>query len=66
MATLQNFDTEIAKTRGVLNEMRGKLEQSGVVLEQFAKADTRLGDVNFDIENARIQDVIAQQKVMEG
>ncbi|MBN9052256.1 MAG: hypothetical protein J0H80_00420, partial [Rhizobiales bacterium] len=66
MATLQNFDAEIEKTRGVVNQMRGKLEQSGVVLEQFAKADTKLGDVNFDIENARIQDVIAQQKVMEG
>ncbi len=65
MATLQNFDAEIEKTKSVVNEMRSKLEQSGVVLEQFAKADTKLGDVNFDIENARIQDVIQQQKVME-
>ncbi|OHV81234.1 hypothetical protein [Ensifer sp. LCM 4579] len=65
MATLQNFDAEIEKTKSVVDEMRGKLEQSGVVLEQFAKADTRLGDVDFDIENARIQDVIKQQKVME-
>ena len=66
MATLQNFDAEIDKTRSVVNQMRGKLEQSGIVLEQFAKADTKLGDVNFDIENARISDVINQQKVMEG
>ncbi|MBP2233731.1 hypothetical protein J2Z31_000221 [Sinorhizobium kostiense] len=65
MATLQNFDAEIEKTKSVVDEMRSKLQQSGVVLEQFAKADTRLGDVNFDIENARIQDVIQQQKVME-
>ncbi|MBB4188385.1 hypothetical protein [Sinorhizobium terangae] len=65
MATLQNFAAEIEKTKNVVQEMRGKLEQSGVVLDQFAKADTKLGDVNFDIENARIQDVINQQKVME-
>jgi hypothetical protein len=65
MATLQNFENEIEKTRGMVDQMRGKLEQSAVVLDQFAKSDTRLGDANFDIENARIQDVINQQKVME-
>ena len=32
MATLQNFDAEIDRTRSVVNEMRGKLEQSGIVL----------------------------------
>src|SRR5690606_38444712 len=31
----------------------------------FAKADTRLGDAEFGIENARMEGVIAQQKVME-
>lgn len=66
MAQLQSFDSEIAKTRGIVEEMRGKMEQSSTVLDQFAKADTKLGDVNFDIENARIEDVIRQQKVMEG
>lgn len=65
MATLQSFDTEIEKTRSIVTDMRGKMEQSSTVLDQFAKADTKLGDVNFDIENARIQDVINQQKVME-
>jgi chromosome segregation ATPase len=66
MATLQSFDAEIEKTRATINEMRGKLEASSGVLEQFAKADAKIGDANFDIENARIQDVINQQKVMEG
>jgi len=65
MATLQSFDSEIEKTRGIVNDMRGKIEQSSVVLDQFAKADTKIGDANFDIENARISDVINQQKVME-
>jgi hypothetical protein len=65
MASLQSFDSEIEKTRTMVNEVRGKMEQSSVVLDQFAKADTKLGDVNFDIENARIEDVIKQQKVME-
>lgn len=66
MATLQNFDTEIAKTQAVVEEMKTKIDQSAVVLDQFAKADKKIGDANFDIENARIQDVINQQKVMEG
>lgn len=65
MATLQNFDTEIARTRETVEQMRDKLEQTGIVLEQFAKADTKIGDTNFDIENARLQDVLSQQKVME-
>jgi chromosome segregation ATPase len=65
MATLQNLDSEIDKTRTIVEDMRSKLEQSGDVLEKFAKAETKLGDADFDIENARIEDVIKQQKVME-
>jgi hypothetical protein len=66
MATLQNFDAEIAKTQAVVEEMKTKIDQSAVVLDKFAQADKKIGDANFDIENARIQDVINQQKVMEG
>ncbi|MCC0043853.1 MAG: hypothetical protein H6892_05580 [Brucellaceae bacterium] len=65
MATLQNFDSEIAKTKQVVEEMRSKIEQSGVVLDQIAKADVTIGAADFDIENARIDDVLKQQKVME-
>ncbi|MEO3385079.1 hypothetical protein [Mesorhizobium sp. CAU 1741] len=66
MATLQNFDAEIAKTKKVVEDMRSKIEQSGVVLDTFADADQQIGAADFDIENARIQDVLNQQKVMEG
>lgn len=66
MATLQNFDAEIEKTREVVESMRSKIEQSGVVLDKFAKTDEKIGDAEFDIENARIEDVLKQQKVMEG
>jgi hypothetical protein len=65
MATLQNFDAEIAKTREVVEEMRSKIEQSGTMLDRFAKTDQKIGASDFDIENARIEDVINQQKVME-
>lgn len=65
MASLQNFDAEIEKTRQVVEDMKSKIEQSGIVLEDFAKADKEISDADFDIENARIQDVIKQQKVME-
>lgn len=65
MAGMQKFDSEIEKTRQTVQDMRSKLEQSGIVLEKLAEAET-VGQVDFDIENARIQDVLAQQKVMEG
>ncbi len=66
MATLQNFDAEIERTKQAVDDMRTKLEQSGTVLDTFAQADAAIGDVDFDIENARIQDVLQQQQVMEG
>lgn len=65
MAELRNFDQEIEKTRRQVEEMRTKIEQSGVVLEELAKSDARIGKADFDIENARIEDVLAQQKTME-
>src|SRR5690606_41311613 len=66
MATLQNCDAEIAKTKQVGEEMRSKIEQSGTVLDRLATTDAKIGAADFDIENARIQDVLSQQKVMEG
>lgn len=65
MATLQSFDSEIEKTRKIVSDMRGKIEQSGVVLDTLAKSDSKLVGQDFDIENARISDVLNQQKVME-
>lgn len=66
MATLQNFDAEIAKTRQVVEDMRSKIDASSGVLDRFAETDRQIGAADFDIENARIQDVLSQQKVMEG
>ncbi|WP_394688209.1 hypothetical protein [Hoeflea sp.] len=65
MANIKSFDAEIEKTRSVVDEMRSKIEASGVVLEKMSEADAELGDPQFDIENARIQDVLKQQRVME-
>lgn len=59
MASIKSFDAEIEKTRTVVGDMRSKIEASGVVLEKMAQADVELGDPQFDIENARIQDVLA-------
>jgi len=66
MATLQNFDAEISRTKSAVEDMRSRIEQSSVVLDKFAQADQTIGAADFDIENARIQDVLSQQKVMEG
>lgn len=66
MASLQNFDAEIEQTKAVVQDMQSKINQSGQMLDKFAEADVNIGDAEFDIENARIQDVLKQQKVMEG
>ncbi len=66
MASLQDFDAEIEKTKTMVNDMRAKIDQSSVVLDKFAKADAKIGAADFDIENARIDDVLRQQKAMEG
>ncbi len=66
MATLQNFDAEIAKTKQVVEDMRSKIDQSAVVLDKFAQSDQKIGQADFDIENARIEDVLKQQRTMEG
>ncbi|MBD0414506.1 coiled-coil domain-containing protein [Oryzicola mucosus] len=65
MATLQNFDAEIAKTKQAVEQMRSKIEQSSTVLDKLAQSDAKIGAAEFDIENARITDVLNQQKVME-
>jgi chromosome segregation ATPase len=59
------FDQELEKTKAAIDDVTAKIEASEKVLEQVADTD-KLGDLNFDIENARIKDVLAQQKVMEG
>ncbi|HEV7255116.1 MAG TPA: hypothetical protein VGN97_18675 [Mesorhizobium sp.] len=65
MASLQNMDAEIARTEAVVKDMRAKIEQSSSLLDKFAQTDRKIGSAEFDIENARIEDVIKQQKVME-
>jgi len=65
MADIKALDAEIEKTRTAVNDMRSKIEASGVVLEKMSEADAQLGDPQFDIENARIQDVLRQQRMME-
>tara|TARA_R110000850_G_scaffold26618_3_gene76065 strand:+ start:57 stop:1232 length:1176 start_codon:yes stop_codon:yes gene_type:complete len=65
MADIKALDAEIEKTRTAVIDMRSKIEASGVVLEKMSEADAQLGDPQFDIENARIQDVLRQQRMME-
>ncbi|MGB7431999.1 MAG: hypothetical protein WA921_05980 [Ahrensia sp.] len=66
MATLQNFEREIERTKSEVEEMRAKIDASTQTLDKFAKTEATIGSADFDIENARIQDVLQQQKVMEG
>jgi hypothetical protein len=65
MLDTKTFDAEIEKTKSMLEETRSKMEQSGQVLQEIAESET-IGELDFDIENARIEDVLRQQKIMEG
>ena len=49
-----------------LKTCKAKSNSPGKCWTKFAEADVNIGDAEFDIENARIQDVLKQQKVMEG
>jgi len=64
VVSTQKLDQEIEKTQTMVEEMRSKIEQSGQILDKIAESES-LGEVDFDIENARIEDVLSQQKVME-
>ena len=60
----KSFEQEIEKTQAAVADMQAKVGASEAILEKIAESET-LGDVDFDIENARIQDVLQQQKIME-
>ena len=64
MIETKAFDEQIAKTEAMVSEVQSKTKTSSEVLDQIAEAAS-IGDVDFDIENARIKDVLAQQKTME-
>lgn len=71
MASQAAFDTDyidqqIEKTRQDIEDMHSKTEQSNSVLEKLGMANGKIVDTDFDIENARLNDVLQQQQVMEG
>jgi len=65
MLQTQKLDAEISKTKTMVEEMRSKIEAGEKALGKIAESES-LGELQFDIENARIQDVLNQQKLMEG
>ncbi len=64
MSAIETFEQEIEKTGRLVGEMRTKIDAGEQLLEKISASES-LGDVDFDIENARIEDVLAQQKLME-
>ncbi len=65
MIETQKLDQEIEKTKGMMEEMRSKISASDTLLDKIAQHGETIGEVDFDIENARIEDVLEQQKTME-
>ncbi len=64
MSAVDTFEQEIKETERLVGEMRTKIDAGEQLLDKISKSES-LGDVDFDIENARIEDVLAQQKLME-
>jgi hypothetical protein len=64
-ASLQKFDAQIERAKSQVADVRAKIENTSKVLGKLAHGDIKVGDPNFDIENANLQDVINQGKVME-
>lgn len=65
MGGLQSFFDEIEAIRGIVQDVRTRVAQSAASLDQITKADSWTGEPDFDVENARLQDVIARQRLME-
>ena len=66
MAQLQNFEKQIADTERTMADVQKRSAESVATLDKIASADAAISDANFDIESARIEDVIRQQQAMEG
>jgi hypothetical protein len=64
-ASLQKFDAQIERAQTQVSDVRSKIEKTSTVLSKLAQGDIKIGDPNFDIENANLQDVIKQGQVME-
>lgn len=64
-ASLQKYDTQIERAKEQIATVRSKIENTSAVLGKLAQGDIKIGDPNFDIENANLQDVIKQGQVME-
>ena len=60
----KQLDKEISETVTQVQEMQSKIKSSQEALDLIADNET-IGELDFDIENARISDVLNQQKIME-
>ncbi|NTF17826.1 hypothetical protein G6L37_05385 [Agrobacterium rubi] len=64
-ASLQKFDSQIERAKSQVAGVRSKIETTTAVLGKLAHGEIKIGDPDFDIESANLQDVIKQGKVME-
>ena len=64
-ASLQKYDTQIERAKTQMADVRSRIENTTAVLGKLAHGDIKIGDPDFNIESANLQDVIKQGKVME-
>jgi hypothetical protein len=65
MANLQQFEQKIEAAKAQAANIRTKMDQSAQVMAQISKGDVIIGNADFDIQSANLEDVIKQGKVME-
>ena len=64
MSSIATFDREIETTQRMVDDMRTKIDSSRQLIDTIAESESLTG-MDFDIENARIEDVLEQQRLME-
>jgi hypothetical protein len=64
MSSFETFEQEIEKTRHQVEDMAAKIDSGTQLIDTIAESESLTG-LDFDIENARIEDVLEQQRLME-
>ena len=64
MSSISTFEREIETTQRMVDDMRTKIDSGRQLIETIGESESLTG-MDFDIENARIGDVLEQQRLME-
>ena len=64
MSSIETFEREIETTQRMVDDMRTKIDSGRPLIDTVAESESLTG-IDFAIENARIEDVLEPQRLMD-